>query len=161
MKTSLVSSVIFASFASLVTPQDAADVAKQAPCANVLAHEPLLLYEIVGSTLAAQIDRTLSVYADGSVRLASASDAGPGKCRIVHVDPSLVSELHQALVATGGWTLCDDTRIVTDVPLRTLTLLGKTPTTRAHTFSYWLGDEGYEAVDLVLEQFIADQFPDF
>ena len=162
MKTAFVSGVLFASLAPFVAPQDSVGVDTPAPkCANVLAHEPLVLYEIHGSTLAPQVDRSLTLYADGSIRLSSGSDASPGKCTVAQVDPSVVDELRQSLVQTGGLTLCDDTRIVTDVPLHTLTLLGKTPVTRANTFSYWLGDENYEGVDLVLEQFITDQFPEF
>jgi hypothetical protein len=163
MKTGFVSGVLFASLASLVAPQDSAggDTLGTTRCANVLPHEPVLLYEIHGATLAAQVDKSLTVYADGAIRLSTGSDASPGKCTVLQVAPSVVDELRQTLVLTGGLTLCDDQRVVTDVPLHTLTLLGKTPVTRANTFSYWIGDEDYEAVDLALEQFIADQFPEF
>lgn len=45
------------------------------------------------------------------------------------------------------------------VPLRTLTFLRGAQDARAHTFSYWIGDGDYAALDALLEQFIAEQFP--
>ena len=61
--------------------------------------------------------------------------------------------------AFGGRFDHDDARLVTDVPLHTLTMLQGTQDSKAHTFSYWLGDGEFAAVDALLEDFIVEHFP--
>ena len=162
MKIAVISCVLFTSLIPALPPQRA-DVAKPAlqPCPNVIVHEPILLYEIAGSTLAAQVDRTLTVYADGSLKLSDASATGPGQSYRVHTTPEVVGALQVALVQAGGLALCDDTQLVTDVPLHTLTMLRGAQNARAHTFSYWTPDANYGGVDGLLEGFIADFFAGF
>lgn len=128
------------------------------PCDNAIVHEPLLIYEVYGSTLIAPYDVTLTVYADGSLKLVDAYATAEGVCRRAKADPRTVLGLQQVLARAGAFTLCDDTQLVTDVPLHTLTMLDGTPDAVAHTFSYWLGDGGYAPVDALLENFIATQF---
>jgi len=159
MKTAFASGVFLAAFLpSLARVEPAAPPPAAQACDNVIVHEPLLVFEIVGSTLAAQVDRTLTVFADGSLKLADAELGGPGGCTRAQTTPLEVLALKQALTQAGAAILCDDPQQVTDVPLRTLTLLRGAQDARAHTFSYWLGAGDYALVDALLEQFIADHF---
>ncbi|MBK8179679.1 MAG: hypothetical protein IPK67_12490 [Planctomycetes bacterium] len=128
-------------------------------CENTILREPVLVYEYAGSTLVAQIDRTLYVYGDGSLKLAEAEADSLGRCLRAQTTPREVALLRQALFDAGAMGLCDDARRVMDVPLNTLTLFNGAQDARAHTFSYWIGDGNYEAVDGLIQQFIVDKFP--
>ena len=160
MKTAFASGVLLLAFIpALAHVEPAARPAAVLACDNVIVHEPLLVFEVKGSTLAAQVDRTLIVFADGSLKLAEAEFAGQGRCARAQTTPESVLALKQALTQAGAAILCDDPQQVTDVPLRTLTFLRGAQDARAHTFSYWLGAGDYAVVDALLEQFIAEQFP--
>jgi len=162
MKTAFVSGVLFASLIPLVAHvQSRAEVATTPPCDNLLVHEPIVLYDLSGSTLAGPVDRTLTIYGDGSMKLAATSVDGPGRYVTSQTTPEVASALQQALVQARASTLCDDPRLVTDVPLHTLTLLDGAQDGRTHTFSYWIGDGNYARVDALLEKFINEQFPGF
>ena len=158
MKTAPVSGVLLAALVPLVAWQSPELGAAPDPCTNLMAHEPMLVFDITGSTIAGPVDRTLTVYNDGWTKLSEASTTGPGKCSSVKLPQDVAAALHTGLVQAGGFTLCDDARTVADLPLRTLTILGNAQTTRSHTFSYWVGDQVYTGVDALLEQFIAEQF---
>src|SRR5689334_12309132 len=41
-------------------------------CANVHVHEPVVIFEVSGTTLSGSIDQTLIAYGDGALKLASA-----------------------------------------------------------------------------------------
>jgi hypothetical protein len=160
MKTAFALGVLLASMVpGLARDAQVADVAIPAPCENTIQREPVLVYELVGSTLIAQIDRTLYVYADGSLKLAEAQADSLGFCLRSQTTPRDVQLLQQALVQAGGMRLCDDPRRVMDVPLNTLTLLRGDQDARAHTFSYWIGDGEYAQVDALIQQFIGERFP--
>ncbi len=139
-----------------------ADVQRPAPppvCVNTIVHEPLFIYEVLGSSLIGPFDSTLTVYADGTLKLADAYAIDRGQCVRTQTTPRIVNGLQQALFDAGGFALCDDTQIVTDVPLHTLTLLNAAENPTVHTFSYWVGDGDYAAVDALLANFVAEQFP--
>ena len=53
-----------------------------APCPNLYPHEPAVLFEVSGYTLAGPYDLELAVYGDGYARLSSAS---AGKCQQQYV----------------------------------------------------------------------------
>jgi hypothetical protein len=160
MKTAFALGVLLTSLVpGLAREPQAADVVFPNTCENKIVHEPVLVYELAGSTLIAQIDKTLYVYADGSLKLAVAEADSLGFCLRAKTDPKVVFNLQQALVQAGVLVLCDDPRNVTDVPLNTLTYLRGTQDARAHTFSYWLGDGEYAQVDALLQNFIVEQFP--
>lgn len=159
MKTAFVSCVLFASLIPAFTRlQAGSDFPAPTPCDNLIAHEPVLLFELAGTTLIAQYDRTLTVYADGALKLADASTTGPGQAIRAQTTPEVVNALKSALTQAGAAALCDDARGVTDVPLRTVTLLRGAQDARAHTFSYWLADGEYAQVDALIEGFIAEHF---
>lgn len=162
MKTAFVSAALFA----LLLPSTQRAVGDFAlttapTCENILVHEPIVMFELSGSSFAGPVERLLTIYGDGSMKLAAADAAGPGKCSVGQLTPENALAFQQALAQAGAGSLCDDGLFVTDVPLRTLTFLRGGQDTRAHTFSYWLGDGDYAAVDALLEDFIAEQFPGF
>lgn len=139
-----------------------ADVQRRAPppaCDNVIVHEPLFVYEVLGSSLIGPFDSTLTVYADGSLKLADAYATGRGPYARAQITPRAAAAMQQSLFKAGGFVLCDDTQDVTDVPLHTLTLLGGGQDATAHSFSYWVGDGDYAAVDTLIADFVAEQFP--
>ncbi len=159
MKTAFVSGVLFASLLpALATVQPASAPAVAEQCPNLLLHEPIVLYEISGATLLGPVDRTLTVYADGALKLSAASATGAGECLLGQTTPEIAKTLQQELIQAGAFDLCDDPRNVTDVPLNTLTLLRGAQDARAHTFSYWVGDGHYLGVDITIEKFINAQF---
>jgi len=160
MKTAIALGVLLAAMAPVDNrPKPAFTVATPPPCANTIVREPVLVYELAGSTLIAQIDRTLYVYGDGTLKLAQADADSLGFCKRTTVNPRIVLTLQQKLMQAGAMTLCDDVRRVTDVPLHTMTMMEGAQDAKAHTFSYWLGDGEYAAVDALLEEFVAEQFP--
>ncbi len=161
MKTALALGVLAICLVPAITLVQA-DVQRPAPppvCPNVIVHEPLFIYEVLGSSLIGPFDSTLTVYADGTLKLADAYAVGSGQCVRAQTTPRIAHGLQQALFDVGGFALCDDTQIVTDVPLHTLTLLNGVENPTAHTFSYWVGDGDYATVDALLANFIAEQFP--
>ena len=161
MKTAFVTGVLFASLIPALATLQPTSVASPADqCPNLLLHEPLVLYELSGATLIGPVDRTLTVYADGALKLSAASATGPGECTLGQTTPELAQALQQELVRAGAFDLCDDARNVSDVPLNTLTLLRGAQDARAHTFSYWIGDGHYQAVDDAIAKFITVQFPE-
>ncbi len=139
-----------------------ADVQRQLPppvCDNVIVHEPLFVYEVLGSSLIGLFDSTLTVYADGSLKLADAYATGRDQYARAQITPRAALAMQQSLFKAGGFVLCDDPQVVTDVPLHTLTLLNGAQDATAHSYSYWVGDGDYAAVDTLLANFIAEQFP--
>jgi hypothetical protein len=133
------------------------------PCPNSIPHEPVVIYEITGGTLASTVDRSLVVYNDGFARLSSAEDNGcPGRAQVAQVAPVAVKQLAQDLAQAGAFALCDATSVVTDVPLNTLTVCGGGTETVSHTFSWWLAPQTpYERAEQILQDFLAANFPEF
>jgi len=131
-----------------------------APCDNIFPHEPVLLYEVSGNTLCCAIDLQLTVFRDGSARLASAEGTN-GRARIQYVSPSVVQSLLADLGALGAGFACDVPSFFSDVPLSTLTLMRGTTEGRARTWS-WLGDDGQNnAIQARLDLFVQQTFPGF
>ena len=130
-------------------------------CPNLTVHEPVVLYEVTGSTLAGPYDRSLVVYNDGLARLSSAGDQGElGSAKLAFVSPEGAQALQRDLDQAGAFKLCDDSTTVSDVPLSTLTVFRAGSDVQAHTFSWWSTNEfPYEMTDKVLSDFIATYFP--
>jgi len=161
MKTLIASGVVVAFLVPLCGWLPPAAEPRAQACEDLFAHQPVVLFEVSGSTLAGPVDTTLTVFSDGVVKLASAPANGPGKSASAVVTPADVEKLRLALVTGNGLRLCDDPRLVTDVPLHTLTLLDGTQDSASHTFSYWVGTEVYATVDQRLQQFVQQVFPEF
>ncbi len=130
-------------------------------CANVILHEPLLVYEVRGGTLAGPVDLHLVVHSDGSARIVDVSDADFPRAAVAGADPEAVQDLLRDLERVGGMLGCDSAGMVTDVPLHTLTMLKPGTETRAHTYSWWLPENANGAIEMRIEQFVAELFPKF
>ena len=129
-------------------------------CANLIAHEPLVLYESTGGTFAGPYDLELVVYNDGKVRLSSAVHDG-GKDALATIDPDMAVGLEQELQRLSAFALCDQTGQATDVPLTTLTMMHGDTESAAHTHSWWVHDESNRPIDNAIQSFIAEVFPTF
>lgn len=125
-------------------------------CANSIVHEPLLIYEVHGGTLIGPVDLHVVVYSDGVVRLTNATDPEAPQARVTHAGPEAVSDLMIDLERLGSMMVCDADGQVTDVPLRTVTVLKPGSDPRGHTFSWWLPTSSNGNMELRIEQFLAD-----
>lgn len=130
-------------------------------CVNAIVHEPLLVYEVHGGTLAGPVALNLIVFSDGSARWADLSDADVPRGGVVNSTPGAVLALVRDLEILGGGGSCDAQGYVTDVPLHTLTLLGPGTNSRAHTFSWWLPESSNGMIQLRVEQFLAEFVPQY
>ncbi len=130
-------------------------------CANVIVHEPLLVYEVRGGTIAGPFDLHLVVYSDGAARIADLTDAEIPRGAAAQTDPDAVSDLMRDLERVGGMIDCDSLGTYTDVPLHTLTMLKPGTDARAHTFSWWIPENGAGAMEVRIQEFIAEAFPAF
>lgn len=129
------------------------------PCANSIPHEPLVLYEVNGGTLAGSVDRQLTVYSDGFLRLSSSLGDGSGFSQLVYVDPQQSIGLLRALVEAGAMAECDNDDFTSDVPLSSLTVLRGPARQRGNSFS-WLGPTPSISVyEAILTNFIDAHFP--
>ena len=133
----------------------------QSGCGNSIVHEPLIIYEVSGGTLAGPVDLHLTVYSDGAVRVADMSDPSAPRGGLERVDPEAVSSLALYLERMGAGINCDADGIVMDVPLHTLTLLKPGTNPRGHTYSWWLPEDSSGDIAARLEQFVAEVFPEF
>lgn len=139
----------------------ASSAAPQGPCVNTIRHEPVLVYEVSGFGFGGLIDRMLTVYADGSLKLSSAELSGPGKAALAAASPAEVKTLTQTLSLAGSFTACDDQSTGFDVPLKTLTVFRGGTDALTHTVSWWFQNPPYDGLEQPLDAFIAQHFPNF
>ncbi|MCE9592585.1 MAG: hypothetical protein K8S98_00190 [Planctomycetes bacterium] len=134
-----------------------------APCAQVWKHEPVLTYDVAGSTLIGPLYLHLAVYNDGHAIVSRTStDPDPGAAQTSSLSAAEVQQLRADLIAAGADSLCDDTLQANDAPLSTITYFRGTTNGTTHTFSYWAGFGGsYAAVEQVVTNLIATKFPNF
>jgi hypothetical protein len=131
------------------------------PAANEIPHEPLLVYEITGGTLSGPIDRELILYGDGTARLSSSTSGIDGNCQYTAVESADALALFTSLAQDGAFLLEDQTMIISDVPLKTLTVMRPLTNARVHTYSWWIGEDSYGPIEQKLEAFVASAFPNF
>ncbi len=131
-------------------------------CPNTIRHEPLVVFDVSGGTLAGLVDLQLTVYNDGIARVCqSASLTGAVDARLAYVTPLEATNLARDLSILGAGTLCDLDSMFTDTPTSTLTVLRGTTDSPSHTFS-WVGGQGpYALVEQRLFTFIQAAFPGF
>jgi hypothetical protein len=132
------------------------------PCPNVLPHEPIVIYDVNGFTLAGPLDLQMTVYGSGLARLSTTNaHNGEGKSQMTTVSQAEASRLLVALAKHGAFELCDDPSFVSDMPMSTLTVMKPDTTVRAHTYSWWVAQGPYGAPEQVLLDFISSAFPNF
>ncbi len=140
----------------------AAPAPAPATCPNTIQHEPLVLYDVNGSTIAGPIDTSLVVYNDGTTRVSSTSQFGlPSKSEIAYLGPNVAHQLLLDLSALGAGHLCDEFAVVPDLPTSTLTIFRDATDSRNHTFSWVITPAPYDAVQQRLQDFIHANFPNF
>ncbi len=129
------------------------------PPPNIFLHEPVLVYDVSGSTLAQTVQCTLTVYNNGHASIAEKIE-GVGQEVDVSVAPVAANRLRFDLALAGAFTLGDNPDLATDVPLRTVTYFPRPgPRALANTFSYLQPTGPWFAVDAVIERFIDVYFP--
>ncbi len=134
---------------------------------NLQMREPILVFDVSGSSLLGPLHSRLSVYNDGLATVSRWSDnvvfgGEDGDAAINYVGSEAVDSLRKQLSAAGAFSLTDQLLIVADLPLSTVTFFRK-PGTRsvANTYSYWVGTGEYGAVNTVIANFIDAHFPGF
>ncbi len=139
----------------------------QGPCENVFPHEPVVIFEVTGSTLCCPIDFQMTVYSDGLVRGAATAGGSTtslgatGNAQVGHVTPAQVQSLLVDLGQLGAGTGCDRPELLSDTPLSTLTIIRGSTDSRSRTWS-WLGDDGTAgAITQRLQAFRALALPGF
>ncbi len=139
-------------------PGSAIGIAAPTACPNKVAVEPVVLYDVTGSTLAGPYHQHLTVYGNGFATLARDPVVGGSVVETVFLPPADVAQLRTDLAALGAASLCDIPTPVSDVPLNTVTVLSGGTDARAHTFSFFLAIKQHGAVKTLLETFIATHF---
>ncbi|MDZ4774673.1 MAG: hypothetical protein SGI72_16235 [Planctomycetota bacterium] len=131
-------------------------------CPNILPHEPLVLFDVSGFTLAGPMDIQLTVYNDGTARVCQAQSVGGAvDARVAFVPPAAASQFARDLSILGAGVLCDSDNMFSDTPTSTLTILRDATDSRAHTFSWIGGTAAHSAVEQRVFDFIHAHFPGF
>lgn len=128
-------------------------------CANKIKTEPVVIYDVSGSTFAGPFHQHLTVYSSGFATLARSSSFSGIDAATAQASLADVAQLRLDLRALGASTLCDIPTIVADVPLTTVTVFTGATDARAHTFSFFLSIKQQGAVKQLLEEFIGAHFP--
>lgn len=122
--------------------------------------EPVLVYDVTGSTLLGPVHVSLKVYNDGLVSYVSRAQPILGGTDLVHttlVPVSVVEQLTLDLDAAGADVLPDSILPVFDIPVSTVSFAAE-PGTKAsiHTFSWLGGTTAHQAVGAIVNAFIQD-----
>lgn len=159
----LASAAYFAS-TSAATPQSAPGGPVIA-MADEIPNEPVMLYSLAGNTLLGALHTQLAVYSSGFATIATQNESfNPAQqdymdVATAYLDVRDVRELREQLKASGAHALPDQKLFASDIPLNTLTVFSGT--SLAHTYSYWIGTNQYEAANKVVQDFIDQHFPTF
>lgn len=129
---------------------------------NQVVHEPVLVYEVNGSTLGGEVYTSLTIYTDGDVTLVDDGiNEDADVCRAT-LTQAQVREAVRRLVNAGALRLRDDATQVPDVPLTTVTVLlpGGGGHSLTNTYSYFVPNDRQAAIEDAIQAFIDDTFPD-
>ena len=134
---------------------------------NSIDSSPVLIYNFAGGTLTGTLHTQFAVYTNGLATISRVNNlvfptgTDDVDAALTYVDPTLVKNLAKQLVKRGAFKLCDQSLAVADIPLTTITVINEGPTTRAHSFSYWVGSDEYAEVHALVQDFINTTFPGF
>lgn len=120
---------------------------------SLLVAEPVLIFDVSGSTLAGPVHSNLSVYNNGRVSLAEFSANGERRNLSTQIAGSDARALARALEVAGGSQLEDQVQQALDVPLTTVTVFDGETDALAHTFSYWIPSGDYGAIQELVDSF--------
>jgi hypothetical protein len=121
----------------------------------------VLLYDHSGYGIGGHIDRALTVYGNGTLRLSSSFASISSKSEVAFASEAEVQQLLLDLAQLGAGTLCDNFVAVADLPPSTLTILRNTTDSKAHTFSWFVGIGAYGPIEQRIQTFIQTWFPNF
>lgn len=125
---------------------------------NPIQREPIVMFDVSGSTFLGPVLEHLTIYNDGLASYSNASPTGSTSVGSAMISSQEINKLIQALEEANAGTLQDQEGTVSDVPLTTVTLFSGGTNAQAHTYSYWLGWDNYAAADDVLSEFIEVHF---
>ena len=129
-------------------------------CTEIWVNEPVVVFNLSGSILAGHVEESLIVYNSGHVVHAETTNFNPdATVEFAWVQPTEVRNLVEDLADLGAGTLCDQDIVVSETPLRTLTVLRGQADGIAHTFSYFGVVAAYQAIDARINAFVAATFP--
>ena len=128
---------------------------------NKILHEPIVIYDLTGSTLTGPFNLNLEVYNDGTAKISGVTGQ-TADARVANVGQQTALQFAKDLRSAGAWTLSDQQLVVADVPLKTITVLrGFNGDLEGRSFSYWTGVNQYQGVEIAAQLFIAQHFPGF
>lgn len=155
-----------ASFAALAFAPDALqplfaseDAAGGLQQLHATDRQPVLIHDVSGGTLLGPVQSTVVVWSSGAVTYSGQEAFGDPVVGATSLSPAELDALMDGLAASGAQVLEDQWPQVSDVPLHTVTVLGPTSDSTAHTFSYWIGEGDYASVDEVLGRLMAEVQP--
>ena len=129
-------------------------LAAPTPCPNKIGFEPVVTYEVSGTTFAGPLYQHLTVYNNGHALFARKTTFTDPVVEAVQVTPADVAQLRDDLAATGAFGLCDLPPQGADIPLTTITVFSGGTDARSHTFSFFFSAGGQAAAKQVIEAFI-------
>ena len=118
--------------------------------------EPLLVYDVTGSTFIGPFHLSLTVFNNGHVSYSTASTLNEGEAFERMVPVKDVELLGRSLASLGVNGLTDSVGSGADIPITTVTFMRPKTDTKAHTFSYLAGGPGHNAVGAAINTFIQD-----
>jgi hypothetical protein len=130
---------------------------------SAFAHEPVLLYEVSGGTIAGATRLVLTVYSDGEATLARQDAPSlPEELCTATLTSAQLRELQRDLRQAGALRLRDlRSQPIPDVPLTTVTFFqnrGNSGQSVANTFSYLVPENRYSEVEDIIRQLIDEAF---
>jgi hypothetical protein len=124
-------------------------------------HEPVLIYEVSGGTIAGPTRLLLTLYTNEATLVQQQGTAPETLCTAT-LTADQIRELQRDLRQAGALRLRDQrTNPVPDVPLTTVTFfvpLGNSGKSQANTFSYYVPSGRASDVEDVIRAFIAETF---
>ncbi|MFT5049994.1 MAG: hypothetical protein ACI8QZ_001387 [Chlamydiales bacterium] len=127
---------------------------------NLVKAEPVLLFDVSGTTMAGSVHKHLSVYSNGRISLAEYGPGGPSRNLSKMISPGAVDRLRSSLATNNGLTLNDQAEQATDIPLTTVSVFRGATDAVCHSFSFWLAEEGYAGIKQTVDAFIIVHFSD-
>ncbi|MEM9381414.1 MAG: hypothetical protein AAGB93_15780 [Planctomycetota bacterium] len=126
-------------------------------CLDRIAMSPVATMTTAGSTLlGGPIMSSITIYSNGLILTSETALGGASAAGTAFVDPSSVEDLAQTLRAAGAFELCDQSYDVYDVPLRTVTVFSGGQDARAHSYSYYVPDEGHQQAEDAILGFLVE-----
>ena len=119
-----------------------------------IRQEPILNFDVSGSTLTGPFHSRLTVYNSGLITASQCSGfTGGNSAGTGYAAPAQVEKLRRELIDAGGLVLPDQNLSVADIPLTTVTVFNGGTNAKAHTFSYWVGIKGYGQIAQIISDF--------